>query len=79
LILDIRRGAGIAFNSTVLTNTRDVQWFADTQLWPANSFHNGGPLIAEGMELPGHQFALPHDSDYRDRLVEVGPLAGNMI
>jgi hypothetical protein len=79
LMLDVRRGAGIAFNTTALTNTRDVQWFADTQFWPANSYHNGAPFIAEGMELPGHKFALPQDSDFRDRLVSAGPLSGNLI
>jgi hypothetical protein len=79
LLLDIRRGAGIAFNSTVLTNTRDVQWFADTQIWPSNSYHNGAPLVVEGMELPGHKFALPQESGFRDCLVSAGPLAGNMI
>jgi hypothetical protein len=79
LLLDIRRGAGIAFNTNVITNTHDVQWFADKFIWPSNSYHNGAELVAGGMELAGHRFALPQDSSYCDRLVSVGPLKGNMI
>lgn len=34
----------------------------------------------EGMDLPGSTpYALPHEQVFSDHIIEVGPLAGNMI
>ncbi len=83
LAIEVRRGTGFNFNTTSLTNTLNLKWFADTKLWPGSSYTNGSQrpndFFMEGMDLGGGSYALPQEQTYCDHLVEVGPLAGNLI
>jgi hypothetical protein len=83
LAIGVRRGHGVTFNVDVLTNTVNLKWFTDSKLWSDNRYHNGvvrpANFFMEGMDLTGGQYALPQEPDYRKHLVEMGPLAGNLI
>ncbi len=83
LLLEVTRGAGVSFGTTALTNTPKLKWFTDSFLWPASNYIDGASrpndFFVEGMDLTGGNYAMPQEQTYCNHLVEVGPLAGNLI
>jgi hypothetical protein len=83
LAIGVHRGGGVSFTTDVLTNTVNQKWFTDTMVNAQNTYVNGTAKPANffigGMDLLGGKYALPQEKAYRDHLISVGPLAGNLI
>lgn len=85
LAIQVAQGTGTSRNVNTTANVIPLKWFTDKFLWPGSTYADGTrapkEFFLEGMDLPGStmRFAVPQDQEYRDHLVEVGPLKGNMI
>ena len=60
-----------------------LKWFTDAKIYPQNTYVEGTArptnFFIGGMDLLHGQYALPQEQAYRDHLISVGPLAGNLI
>jgi hypothetical protein len=83
LVIGVRRGKGVSFNTDLLTNTANLKWFTDKFIYSDNRYINGtskpSSFYMAGMDLLHGQYALPQEQAYRSHLISVGPLAGNLI
>jgi hypothetical protein len=62
------------------------KWFTDSMVYAKNNYVDAAPGAAKpanffigGMDLLGGNYALPQEQTYRNHLISVGPLAGNLI
>ena len=85
LLIRIQKGQGTARTVDTTATSRNLNWFTDRFLWSSGNYvssTSGKPrtFYLEGMDLPGSTpYALPHEQVFSDHIIEVGPLAGNMI
>ena len=86
LAIGVQRAGGVSFSTDVLTNAMKQKWFADSMIYPQSNYIDALPNAAKptnffiaGMDLLGGKYALPQEKAYRDHLISVGPLAGNLI
>jgi hypothetical protein len=85
LLIRIQKGQGTNRLVDTTATSRNLNWFTDRFLWSNGNYvssTSGKPrtFYLEGMDLPGSTpYAMPHEQVFSDHIIEVGPLAGNMI